>query len=567
MELKNLFTTVLNMTVTGSIITGVVLLARLALGKAPKVFSYALWAVVLFRLLCPVSVSFDFSVLGVVDSPVAAVSENASRMEYVPENFVYVEPGEAGTSAEISGTEPAESGLRWEDILPTIWLAGVGAMSACSVWSMLRLKRKTAEAVRLHGNVYEADGLGTAFVMGLVRPGIYLPSGLGEQERQFILLHEEHHLKRRDHLAKLVSYAALCIHWFNPLVWLAFRLAERDMEMSCDEAVLAKLGVESRCDYSQTLLRVSSGRRHAAAMPLAFGEGNTKGRVKNVLNWKKPKMWVSLICGVLCVTILAACAVNPAVETTVPTGTAPLVQTEPVPASDLEQSSLTDLERAQRELEQLRAEYERLRAMGQAVRVDLTEYANIEIVLPEGWAYEVEEYTDGCYRCGIRFWRADDPEGQIGLYYFPDGFGVCGTGLETVDLPMENGTVVSVGYYDGSDDWSFASFGNDYAACAENNVESWPDEDWQTALNIVLSAKLNQGVVSQAEALARLENAGLLEPEWQVYRAEFDIAEGFWTITFYEGSYSNLVRTLCVGWDGSCAQPDDTHHDHSDHHE
>ena len=535
------FSKVLNMSLTASVVIGCVMAARLGLKKAPKVFSYVLWAVVLFRLLCPVSVSVEFSVLGLVESPVQPVSENASRVEYVPEELAYVEPGQpAGNwiAPKLPSTEKAQP----VSILPWIWMGGMAVMAMCSLWSMARLKKQTDEAVCLRENIYEADRLDTAFVIGLVRARIYLPSGLTEQERRFILLHEEHHVKRMDHVVKLVGFLALCIHWFNPLVWAAFALAEKDMEMSCDEAVMKRLGEDGRCDYSQTLLRVSSGRRRVATIPLAFGEGNTKERVKNVLNWKKPKMWVGVICGLLCVSILAACAVNPegtttaAPETGEPECSVPLLQTDPVSASELE-----------------RGEYEHIREQStRTVKVDLTAYANIEIELPDGWEYEIVEYTDDCYQCGVRFWPGDRQEGKIGLYYFPQGFGVCGTGLETEEMTLQNGNVVTVGYYDGSENWCFASLGNDYAACAGEGTEAWPEAEWGTALEIVCLAKLNQGVISREDALKQILAEGLLEQELDLYRADFDAVEGIWKFTFYENSWSNPVQTVRVAWDGTC---------------
>ena len=147
--------------------------------------------------------------------------------------------------------------------------------------------------------------------MGILSPKIYLPSDVPKNERKYIIAHERHHISRFDHIIKLLAYSALCIHWFNPLVWAAFILAGKDMEMSCDEAVIRKMGSQIRADYSASLLRLATHKKIIAGMPLAFGEGDTKGRVMNMAKWKKPRLWVSLICLLLCTTILVACAVNP----------------------------------------------------------------------------------------------------------------------------------------------------------------------------------------------------------------------------------------------------------------
>ena len=182
------------------------------------------------------------------------------------------------------------------------------------VTSLLRLRRRLVGAVPLEKSVYLVDHISTPFVLGLVRPKIYLPSALPEGERGYILLHERYHIRRLDHVVKLLAFLALCIHWFNPLVWLMFILLGRDMEMSCDEAVMKKLGEAVRADYSASLLRLATGRHFPAGVPLAFGEGDTRERVKNVLRWKEPRLWAVLAGAAVCTVVIAACAVNPSAQ-------------------------------------------------------------------------------------------------------------------------------------------------------------------------------------------------------------------------------------------------------------
>lgn len=182
------------------------------------------------------------------------------------------------------------------------------------------LRRKLREAAPYRGEVYLSDSIATPFVMGVIAPKIYLPSDTPKAERRFIIAHERHHLHRGDPLWKLLGYLALCVHWFNPLVWLAFFLGGKDMEMSCDEAVLNRLGEDIRADYSQALLRLATHKRLIAGMPLAFGEGETKGRVRNMARWRRPKVWVSGICAVLCLAVLAVCALNPQKADSTPVG-------------------------------------------------------------------------------------------------------------------------------------------------------------------------------------------------------------------------------------------------------
>ena len=251
---------VFNMSVTASVVIVFVLLARLLLKKAPKIFSYALWAVVLFRLLCPVSITTDFSLLGLFDAPVTETTTHTTAVEYIPQDVVHTPapevklpvPGvnQSVNEALLQGDEQtAADSMEAPVALATlVWLAGIGVLVTYSVVSLIRLRRKLVGAVPLRDNIYLADYIDSPFVMGIFPPKIYLPSSLSEQEQGYIILHEQHHIRRLDHVIKGVAFLALCIHWFNPLVWVAFILSSKDMEMSCDEAVVKKLGEEIRAD-------------------------------------------------------------------------------------------------------------------------------------------------------------------------------------------------------------------------------------------------------------------------------------------------------------------------------
>ncbi len=312
--MENLFLTVLGMSGTAAVTIAVVLLARLALRKAPKAFSYALWAVVLFRLLCPFAIQSPWSLAPSIQVEPAGeslhmVEVNAERAEVIirVDGSPMVRPGPVGSvPADNSAPAAAPSAL---SMAGAVWLAGAGLLLGYSVLSMLRLRRKLVGSVPLEGegDVRLADHIPSPFVLGLARPRIYLPSGLPMEERDYILLHERTHIRRFDHVFRLLAWLALAVHWFNPLAWLAFHLAGKDMEMSCDEAVLRNMGRDVRADYSQSLLRLSTGKRLPAG-PLAFGEIDPKGRIKNVLSYKKPALWViaAALIGVVCaVTALA----------------------------------------------------------------------------------------------------------------------------------------------------------------------------------------------------------------------------------------------------------------------
>ena len=228
---------VFNMSVTASVAILFVLLARLLLKRAPKIFSYALWAVVLFRLLCPVSITTGFSLLGLFDAPVTETTTHTTAVEYIPQDIVHTpapevklpvpDVNQSVNEALPQGDEQtAADPLKVPVALATlVWLAGIGVLAAYSVVSLLRLRRRLVGAVPLRDNVYLADYIDSPFVLGLFRPKIYLPSSLSEQERGYIILHERHHIRRGDHIMKALAFLALCVHWFNPLVWVAFLLS------------------------------------------------------------------------------------------------------------------------------------------------------------------------------------------------------------------------------------------------------------------------------------------------------------------------------------------------------
>ena len=315
--------TILNMSLTASVAIVFVLLLRLLLKKAPKVISYALWAVVLIRLLCPVSIESGLSLFDLFDTPTVDMTEHSSAVEYIPSNIVHTEfpevvlpvpgIGEAITEVLPQGEEQLRADpLEGPIFIATyVWWSGILVMAVYGIVTYLRLRRRLITASPLRDNIYLADDIDSPFVMGLIRPKIYLPSAMEEREQSYILLHEQHHIRRLDHVVKALAFVALCIHWFNPLVWVAFILSGKDMEMSCDEAVVKKLGTQIRADYTASLLSLATGKRIIAGMPLAFGEGNTKGRIKNLANWKKPAFWVVVVAVIACITLAIGLLTNP----------------------------------------------------------------------------------------------------------------------------------------------------------------------------------------------------------------------------------------------------------------
>ena len=314
--LISLFSEVADISAGASVAILFVLAARLLLKRAPKVFSYALWAIVLLRLLVPVTVESPISAIPQMETTVTQrLNEALPELEFETpsdrvENEQSIAAAERNGGVVVTVTRSAES----EVYLTILWLCGMGVMALYGIIAYFRVRRRVRVAVPLRENIFLADDIGSPFVIGLFRPRIYLPCNLNAREQEYILLHEQHHIRRLDHVVKALAFLALTIHWFNPLVWAAFVLASRDMEMSCDEAVIRRLGEEVRAEYSASLLTLATGRRVILGTPLAFGEGDPKGRIKNLANWRKPAFWVVLVAVILCI-VLAVCLLTDPVET------------------------------------------------------------------------------------------------------------------------------------------------------------------------------------------------------------------------------------------------------------
>jgi len=307
--MDNLFLTVLNMSLTGAFVAAAICLARLPLKKAPKVISYCLWAVAGFRLIFPFSIESAFSLIP-FNAQIIPRDIAAQTMPRIDSGVRFVNDAIGGilpAAAPGASVNPLQI---WVSAGAYVWVTGTVIMLIYGIISYILLKRRMRTAIRLDGNIFGADSIQSPFVLGIVNPKIYLPLSLAAREGDYIILHEQTHIRRHDHIIKFVAYFILCLHWFNPLVWLAFFLMGVDMEMSCDERVLKELGGEIKKDYSRSLLSLATERRIIAGGPLAFGEGGIKERVSNVLNFKKQ----SRIIVVLAVALMALLSVGFAVS-------------------------------------------------------------------------------------------------------------------------------------------------------------------------------------------------------------------------------------------------------------
>ena len=339
--MTDLFQNVLTASFHGSIVILAVLVLRFALKKTPKKFLCLLWLLAGIRLLMPFQIRSGLSlqpdVEAVTERPAPTVAYEEPAWEELPEAAVPVAPEAdnrmpvvmmpAGPVMPDAMPEelpeqmmPAADPLMTLDaIAANIWAFVAIGFAIYTLGSYLRLKLQVREAVRIKGNIWECDRIETAFILGFIRPQIYLPMGMSQNNRRHILAHERTHLEKGDHWFKMVGFLALAIHWFNPLVWLAYILLCKDIEMACDERVVQFMELEERKSYSAALINCSTNHAHFAACPVAFGEVSVKNRVLSVLNYKKPSFWISLA-GVIAIIFVAVCFVtSPMEEPEVPT--------------------------------------------------------------------------------------------------------------------------------------------------------------------------------------------------------------------------------------------------------
>ena len=300
------FIKVLNMSISASWLVLVVLVLRFLLKKSPRWVHVALWALVAVRLVCPVSIESMFSLI--------------PSTQTVPEEMFYAEAGQQqeAASLEIVEARPKVDSVdveldrtvgavqTWEVKWSLLWPVGMALMAVHALVSYGKLKRKVSASLDLGNGIYLCDYIDTPFILGIISPRIYLPSSMEPDSASHVLSHERAHIARKDHWWKPLGYALLTVHWFNPLLWLAYILLCRDIELACDEKVVRELGLRERKSYSDALLKCSVSRRNIAACPLAFGEVGVKERVKTVLNYKKPAFWLVLT-AILALTVTAVC--------------------------------------------------------------------------------------------------------------------------------------------------------------------------------------------------------------------------------------------------------------------
>ncbi|MDD7641919.1 MAG: M56 family metallopeptidase [bacterium] len=373
--MEKLFLQILEMSVTAGYCILVVLVLRLLIKRLPKLYSYILWIVVYFRLVCPVSVNSVFSLVRVQSQvipeklgvqPHANISNGTEQAGHVVET---VADTAVPLPADARMAESVNMAQAMISVAVFIWIAVALLLILYNIASLMRLKTGLNRAILMDEDnkyrIFESESLGTPFVLGFFEPRIYLPAGLSENEKNYVLAHEKTHVRRKDYLVKQLAFLVTCIYWFHPLVWLAFYLMCQDMEMACDESVIRSFDGETKKDYSMTLLSLAQEQHGLKGSPLAFGEGGIKKRIMNVLHYRKPTFWVSVIVVMLLVAVLIGLVLDPKednhrAEATDPTA----ISEEQAQAKDQMQEDLLAADRRQEVEEQQRIaeEQERLAA-------------------------------------------------------------------------------------------------------------------------------------------------------------------------------------------------------------
>ena len=574
MELS--FLKLLNTSISAGWLILVVIALRLVLKKAPKSIHCLLWAFVAIRLVCPFSIESVFSLIPSAETvPEIYLTLEGEQRQYgavleVVGNSLYPQQMQVPVGASVDRVQVQD--LFWT----VIWMAGVGIMGLYALISWLRIYRRVRVCVHLKENIWICDAIDTPFILGLVSPRIYLPSDMGEEDQIYVLEHEKAHLKRKDHWWKPFGFVLLSIYWFHPLIWVAYILLCRDIEMACDEKVIRDLGVDGKKAYSSALLNCSVRGRLIAACPLAFGEVGVKERVKSVLNYKKPAFWLIAVAAVVCAVVAVCFLTDPVVEKELTLDTVRVLAQK---GDDLDWEDFADyphtdvgsglyvyryeiegdlavlvggksletkpdyvnlvagenqIDIRSGDLEGFILEYvedtactevsvqmdpvpiseldENDRPEGSGVFLGGHNY-NMWLDIPAGWVYEISDDYD---KMAIAFRPEGETEGWMTLRFFPEGFGVCGTGLEQKRITLGNYTA-SAGYYDGKENWDFLVFEGtpgSYVAMPMGEV-TWQGKYADEILEILSTARLAQGMLTEQEivAIAQVELADVAKQE------------------------------------------------------
>ena len=311
--MSELFLNIVNRSISASWVVVAVLALRFCLKKAPKWVNVLLWGIVAARMVFPFSIESVLSLIPSAEtvSPSIMMEQTPSVQTGVPALDQVINPVIDHSLAPAPGASANPLQI-WIPVLTVIWLLGVAALFLYSAVSYRRLRRRVCEAVILRDNIYQSENVCSPFVLGIIRPKIYLPYHMDKREMDHVIAHEQTHIRRRDHWWKPFGFLLLTVHWFNPLLWLGYILLCRDIELACDERVVRDMTREDRAAYSQALLQCSLNRRRRLVLcPLAFGEVGVRTRVKSVLRYRRPAVWLSAAAVLLCVALAVTFLTEP----------------------------------------------------------------------------------------------------------------------------------------------------------------------------------------------------------------------------------------------------------------
>ena len=312
-----IFLKLLNLSISASWLVLAVLVLRLVSKRSPKWMNVLLWGIVALRLVLPFSIESALSLIPSAEtvSPAVVQFDPAPTITSgvnIIDNAVNPSLSESFAAAPLASVNPL---YVWTYLAGWVWLIGLGAMLLYALVSYLRLRRRVSVSLCVRENIYLCDAISSPFILGVVKPRIYLPSGLDEVQRQNVLAHEQAHLARRDHWWKPLGFALLAVYWFNPVLWLAYTLLCRDIELACDERVIRTMDESAVKTYSTVLLACSMPRKAVITCPLAFGEVGVKERVRNALHYKKPAFWVVAASVAVCVVVAVCFLTDPPTDT------------------------------------------------------------------------------------------------------------------------------------------------------------------------------------------------------------------------------------------------------------
>lgn len=310
--MENVFLELFNMSVTASWLVLAVLIFRFVFKKAPKSLRVVVWGLVAFRLVCPFSIESVLSMIPSTETvPQTIMTENTFRISSGIEMFDNPINEYLGDHYYEGVTVSTDAGSSFMSIVTMAWIIGMAVMLLYTIISYLRIVKKVKEATPLKENIWICDNISTPFILGVVKPRIFIPSSMTDEDLKFVIAHEQAHIKRGDHLWKPLGFTLLTVYWFNPVLWVAYTLLCRDIELACDEKVIKQMGAEVKKSYSEALINCSVPRRMISACPIAFGETDIKGRIKSVLNYEKPAFWVIVVAIISVIAIVICFMTNP----------------------------------------------------------------------------------------------------------------------------------------------------------------------------------------------------------------------------------------------------------------